>query len=144
MPVSNLRSWPAACTLLLACSSNGQVPSTDLCDESYVVGADADRCATVLEATPHFVRCPEMAEFVVVPLQTSVDGTIDISATFELPDEREIFLVWSAEQGQFERRTSNHASYVCTEAGDVLLELWVFDAAGCFDQRDFPVTCVGD
>jgi hypothetical protein len=115
--------------LLLGCGDN-QSASGEVEVALNVVAAD---------------KCPSITSAVAAPMQTSVGGTIGVSATAVDPDRGEtVGFSWSP-AAQFANPSSATTSYLCTAAGRQTLTLTIADSRRpipCTAKATLEVDCV--
>ncbi len=87
--------------------------------------------------------CP-MVELVVSPIEVVVGNTMDLEAEAEDANGDDITFEWSASNGTIAESDESEATYTCTLAGPVTLELKVDDGFGCDVTREVDVTCRPD
>ena len=90
-------------------------------------------------------KCPSITSAVAAPLQTSVGGTIAVSATASDPDRGEtVSFSWSP-AARFANPSSAATGYLCTTAGRQTLTLTVADSRRpipCTANATLEVDCV--
>ena len=90
-------------------------------------------------------KCPSITSAVAAPVQTSVGGTVGVSATASDPDRGEtVSFSWSP-AAHFANPSSAVTSYVCPAAGRQTLTLTVADSRRpnpCSAKTTLTVDCV--
>jgi hypothetical protein len=90
-------------------------------------------------------KCPSITSAVAAPMQTSVGGTIGVSATASDPDRGDaVSFSWSP-AAHFANPRSAVTSYSCTVAGRQTLTLTIADShrpTPCTAQATLEVDCV--
>ena len=90
-------------------------------------------------------RCPSITSALAAPVQTSVGGTVGVSATASDPDRGEtVSFRWSP-AAHFANPSSAVTSYVCPAAGRQTLTLTVADSrlpTPCSAKTTLTVDCV--
>jgi hypothetical protein len=124
--VSNV---PSTIMLTLACGTGSQptVPGT------------VDITANVTVAD----NCPSITSAVVAPGQTSVGGTVSVSATGFDPDMGDsITFGWGPTASYFANPAAASTTYTCTLPGVQQIVLSITDSKGCIAQVPLMVNCV--
>lgn len=90
-------------------------------------------------------KCPSITSAVAAPMQTSVGGTVGVSATASDPDRGEpVSFSWSP-AANFANPTSAVTSYVCPAAGRQTLTLTIADSRRpnpCTAKATLEVDCI--
>ncbi|MEM7437077.1 MAG: hypothetical protein AAF436_18125 [Myxococcota bacterium] len=86
--------------------------------------------------------CGELVKVVVSPLQTSVGGSIDLSAAAVDPQGDPIRFFWSGSGGSIDDPSAPDTVYTCGQAGRQFVQIEVSDADHCVDEWTVPITCV--
>ena len=90
-------------------------------------------------------KCPSITSAVAAPMETSVGGTIGVSATASDPDRGDaVSFSWSP-AAHFANPRSSVTSYSCTVAGRQTLTLNIADShrpTPCTAQATLEVDCV--
>jgi hypothetical protein len=127
-------AFPASLTivmlaLLLGCGDNDQA------------SGEVDVAINVAEAD----HCPSLTSAVAAPAQTSVGGTVTVSATATDPDPGDLLTYrWSPPEG-FANPTSAATSYTCRSAGPKALTVLASDhhrPSSCTATATLTVACV--
>ena len=90
-------------------------------------------------------KCPSITSAVAAPVQTSVGGTVGVSATASDPDRGEtVGFSWSP-AANFANPSSAVTSYVCPAAGRQTLTLTIADSrrpTPCTAKATLAVDCI--
>jgi secreted PhoX family phosphatase len=100
-----------------------------------------------VRANGKFNICTELAKMIVSPLETSVGGTIDLSAIGEDAEGDDFEYLWTAEGGTVADPSAADTTFTCDTEGEGFVAVTVSDDG--FDYCDsgtwtVAVTCVGD
>jgi hypothetical protein len=88
-------------------------------------------------------HCPSITSAIVAPDQTSVGGTISVSATGSDPDVGDsITYSWGPTPSYFANPTAASTTYTCTLPGVQTITLSITDKAGCVARVPLMVNCI--
>jgi len=89
--------------------------------------------------------CPRLTSWLAEPLETSVGGTIEVSASAVDRDKGDhLSFLWSASAGHFTQPRVAATHYSCGGAGTQTITVQVSDdhaPASCSDARSMTVRC---
>jgi hypothetical protein len=134
--------------LAAACANTGETPTPPFCGDGILErgeqcdpptsGSCSDQCH-ILPST--FNQCPELTWLFVAPLRTAVGGEIAVEAQATDPDGDKVKLTWSADQGQFGKKSAGSTHYTCSKKGSRTLTLSFTDSGGCTMTKTVEVEC---
>lgn len=124
-------------------------PALLLAAASLFLGCgDNDRANGEVAIATNFApadTCPSIASAVAAPAQTSVGGSIAVTASASDPDPGDVLGYSWAPADAFLAPTSSSTSYVCSSPGKKTLSLTVSDhhrPSPCVSTATLRITCV--
>jgi hypothetical protein len=111
------------------------------CGDNMAASGEVDVAVNIAAAD----NCPSITSAIAAPVQTSVGGTVGVSATASDPDRGEIVSFRWSPAAQFANPSSAVTSYVCPAAGRQTLTLTVADSRRpnpCSAKTALTVDCV--